>query len=116
MFTKLFEKITQQVKNIISIGIWGIDGLELDNCKFQENNIDFELSGAQAADMMQKALSTKEKSDHVLIKIIYPNKTLVLLPVNEEFFYMIFAENNVIITKLEFYLGLINNDVVKKIS
>ena len=116
MFRDIFEKIKRQDNNIISIGIWGLDGLELDNYIFKENKINFELFGAESADIMQKAYSTKEKCNKVLIKINFEKRILVLLPVNEEFFYMIFAENNVIINKLEFYLGLINNEVVKRIS
>ncbi len=116
MFKEIFKKITNQVSSIISIGIWGLDGLELFNYINNDSQIDFELSGAEAADIMIKAYSTKEKSNKVIIKIKYAKKTLVLLPVNEDFFYMIFTDNNVIINKLEFYLGLVNNDVVKKIS
>lgn len=116
MFKEIFKKITNQVNNIISIGIWGLDGLELYNYINDNTQIDFELSGAEAADIMIKAYSTKEKSNKVVIKIEYDKKTLVILPVNEDFFYMIFTENNVIVNKLEFYLSLINNDVIKKIS
>lgn len=117
MFKDIFNKIIQQVKGIHSIGIWGIDGLELDNFVYSnDNDINFELFGAEVTDIVKKIYSPKEKSNSFLLKLKYKNNTLVLYPINEEFFYMIFTNNNVIINKLEFYLDLFNNEIVKKIS
>ncbi len=116
MFKDICEKITSNVANIISVGIWGSDGLELENCIIQPNQINFELFGAEVADIINKVNSTKEPNNNSLLRINYADKTLIISPVNKEFFYMIFAQNNVIISKLEFYLELCKEDIIARVS
>jgi predicted regulator of Ras-like GTPase activity (Roadblock/LC7/MglB family) len=116
LFESIFDDIRERIDSIISIGVWGIDGLELENHIVNDSNIDYELYGAEVADVLKATYAIKDKLDAVLIKINYKKKILVLLPVNEEFFYMVFADENVLLSKLEFYLKLYKDDVLNKIS
>ena len=116
MFEIIFEDIRKKIDSIISIGVWGIDGLELENYIVNDSRIDYELYGAEVADVLKATYAIKDSLDSVLIKINYKKKVLVLLPVNEDFFYMVFAEGDVLLSKLEFYLRLYKDDVLDKIS
>jgi len=115
LFEKIFDKITSKVDEIISIAVWGIDGLELESNVLVDNTIEYELYGAQSADIIKTAYTTNNKILDVLIRITYENKILILLPINEDFFYLVFAEDSVLLSKLEFYLNLYKKEILNTI-
>lgn len=106
MFEEIFNKIQSKNKEIKCIGIWGKDGLELERRAYQEFSQDVELLGAMLADVQSRFETITMSALNHVIHINFPNETLIVFSLTNDYFMVILAERGIIPGKLDFYIRI----------
>lgn len=115
--TKLFEDIFttfhKKNKEILVIGVWGKDGLELEKQYFSEvGDFDLEFSGAEIADITSKLDGTRISPETFFIKLNFHKYFLIIFSLTPDYFLMILSGKDIIDGRLKFYLNLYKEEIL----
>lgn len=106
MFEDIFNEIQSKNREIKCIGIWGKDGLELERQAYLEFSQDVELLGAMLADVLSRFETVTLSALSHMMRINYPDETLIVFSLTNDYFMVVLAEKGIIPGKLDFYIRL----------
>ncbi|MCP5103300.1 MAG: hypothetical protein GY950_07975, partial [bacterium] len=97
MFENIFSKLHDRNREIIIMGVWGKDGLELEKKYFSEiSGIDMELTGAELADVLSKLDTLKLAPNKYFIKLDFSGHFLFIFSLTPDFFVVMITEQTVV--------------------
>lgn len=113
MFEEIFSRLHEKNREIMIMGVWGKDGLELEKKYFSQiAGIDLELAGAELADIISKLDSLKLAPEKYFIKLNFHGYSLLIFSLTPEYFLVVVTEKAIISGKLNFYLDLYKSNLI----
>ena len=86
MFEGVFKKIYSHNPEILMIGIWGRDGLGLEENRFVEAKVDLELIGAEMADIVAKLSQARFSPQSISMRLMVDGNLLNFYELTPEYF------------------------------
>jgi hypothetical protein len=113
LFEQIFRKLHEKNKEILIVGVWGKDGLELEKRYFSDiSGIDLELAGAELADIISKLDKLRIAPEGYFIRLYFHGYSLLIFSLTPDFFLVVVAEKMIIPGKLIFYLDLYKSTLI----
>lgn len=112
MFENIFTDFFTKNKEVIVIGVWGKDGLELEKKHFSEINFDLDFTGAEMADIISKIDGIKISPVSFFIKLIIRDYFLIIYSLTPDYFLIILTDRNIIQGKLNFYIDIFKDKLI----
>lgn len=106
MFDKLFDEIKKSNPELLMIGVWGKDGLELERRIWNSLELDLELLGAQLADVVAKMDGVRLFSGQYDLEYVTNRLKVLVVSLSPQYFLLAVAGEALISGKLKFYLNL----------
>lgn len=115
MFEGVFKKLYSHNPEILMIGIWGRDGLGLEENRFVEVKVDLELIGAEMADIVGKLSQARFSPQSVSMRLVVNGNLLNFYELTPEFFLIIVSSEGIINGKLNFYVDRYKKEIISKL-
>lgn len=116
MFEEVFSRLQEKNREIMIMGVWGKDGLELEKKYFSQiASIDLELAGAELADIISKLDSLKLAPEKYFIKLHFHGYSLLIFSLTPDYFLVVVTDKAIISGKLNFYLDLYKNNLISSL-
>lgn len=113
MFEQIFRKLHEKNNEILIVGVWGKDGLELEKKYFSDiSGIDLELAGAELADIISKLDKLRIAPEGYFIRLHFHGYSLLIFSLTPDFFLVVVTEKAIIPGKLHFYLDLYKSKLI----
>ena len=113
MFEDVYEKIYKQNPEITLIGIWGRDGLCLEDARYGYIKLDPELIGAEISDVISKFTDIKFMPNSYNVVFRIDNQILTIYALTKEFFLIVLAHDFIIPGKLNFYVEILKKSIIE---
>ena len=115
MFEDVYEQIYKRNPEITLIGIWGRDGLCLEDAKYGYIKVDPELIGAEISDVISKFTDIKFMPNSYNVVFRIDSQILTIYALTQEFFLIVLAHDFVIPGKLNFYVEILKKSIIEKL-
>jgi len=112
LFEKIFGEFHNRNKDILVMGVWGKDGLELEKHDFAEAAIDLEFAGAEIADIISKIDATRVAPMNYYIKLNILDYYLLIYSLTNDYFLILLTNKEIIEGKLNFYLNIYKDQLI----
>jgi hypothetical protein len=115
LFEGFFTKLYSHNPEIQLVGIWGKDGLGLEENRFGEVAVDLELIGAEMADIVSKIGSARFTPKSYSMKLKVNGSLLNIYELTREFFLIVVSTGDIITGKLNFYVDRYKAEIISKL-
>jgi predicted regulator of Ras-like GTPase activity (Roadblock/LC7/MglB family) len=115
LFEGFFKKLYSHNPEIRLVGIWGKDGLGLEETRFGEVGVDLELIGAEMADIVSKISHARFTPKSYSMKLKVNESLLNVYELTPEFFLIVVSTEDIITGKLNFYVGRYKAELISKL-
>jgi hypothetical protein len=115
LFEDVYEQIYKRNPEITLIGIWGRDGLCLEDVKYGYVKVDPELIGAEISDVISKFTDIKFMPNSYNVVFRIDSQILTIYALTHEFFLIVLAHDFVIPGKLNFYVEILKKSIIEKL-
>jgi len=112
LFETIFSEIHQRNPETYLIGIWGRDGLELEESTYLPSGIDLDLLGAELADVLAKLDHLEVTGADICIEYISGQFKIFVYSLNAGYFLLLVSNKNQITGKLKFFLNLKKDQIL----
>jgi hypothetical protein len=104
LFKTIFHDLIDKNEGIECVGVWGRDGLELEKLICANPEFNFELFGAEIADIVSK-ISTISFDNYTLEYVTERFKTIVF-SLKPEYFLLVYGRLDLISGKLKYHVEM----------
>ena len=115
MFEEIFVKFHEWNKEIKIIGVWGKDGLGLEEKRFGESDLDLELIGAEIADIITKVDLTRTQPQAYALTLDVDSNRLHVFKLTEDFFLIILASPEAFPGRLNFCFNIYKKELLSQL-
>ena len=115
MFEGFFTKLYSHNPEIQLVGIWGKDGLGLEENRFGEVGVDLELIGAEMADIVSKVSRARFTPKSYSMKLKVNGNLLNIFELTPEFFLIVVSTEDIITGKLNFYVDRYKTELISRL-
>lgn len=113
MFDEIFTTFYKKNPEILVMGVWGKDGLVLENRQFSDNRgIDLDFAGAELAYVLSRMDKIKIEPQKYHIKIALGDNLVLVYSLTPDFFLVILTDKSIIFGKLNFYFEIFREKIV----
>ena len=106
MFKQIFDQIYAKNKDVLFIGIWGKDGIELEKAVYQKSSSDTDFLGAEVANIISKM------DPGYTVEGIKESYRIVAFSLNRDYFLLVGINDTGIIGKLKFHISIYKKQII----
>jgi len=113
LFDEIFTTFYKKNPGIMVMGVWGKDGLVLENSFFPgKPAIDLDFAGAELAYVLSRLDKIKIQPQKYYIKIALGDDILLVYSLTPDFFLVMLADKSIIFGKLNFYFDIFREKII----
>ena len=111
MFEEWFKQIKQKNPDVLSISVWGKDGLEVERRSFEVVDVDWDSFGPGMTEVFRKIKSLGQISEDLFLVLKYESHHTIIYDLGADCFLIIIALPILIPGKLKFSLDLVKEQL-----
>jgi hypothetical protein len=106
LFKHIFDQVYGKNRDVLFIGIWGKDGIELEKAIYKSDFPDTDLLGAEVANIVSKM------DQGYIVEGQKESYRIVAFALNRSYFLLVGIKETGIIGKLKFHISIAKKQIV----